>query len=82
MGVAARVWEDSPLRGVMAIDRLMALRLASGASISAWSFAALQEKRQVPLTFSRASQLVMLVIYIAEFAHGTRRLTPRLSVPH
>lgn len=45
VGVAARVWEDSPLRGAMAIDRLMALRLASASSIVAWSFAALQSKR-------------------------------------
>lgn len=74
MGMAARVWEDSPLRGAMAIDRLMALRLASGASIAAWSFAALQEKRQVPLTSSwnnTPSQFNMLLKQYAAVAHIT-----------
>lgn len=45
VGAAAQVWAASPLRGAMAIDRLMAQRLASGAAIVAWAFSALQTKR-------------------------------------
>lgn len=39
MGVTVSVWADSPQRAAMAIDRLMALRLVSGASIVRWVFA-------------------------------------------
>ena len=39
MDVAVSVWADSPQRAAMAIDRLMALRLVSGASIMRWVFA-------------------------------------------
>lgn len=42
IGRAAKVWASSPQRAAMAIDRLMALRLVTGASIVAWAFSELQ----------------------------------------
>ncbi len=45
IGAAARVWAASPQRAAMAIDRLMALRLVSGAAIVAWAFGELAVKR-------------------------------------
>ncbi len=45
VGTAAAVWSSSPQRAAMAIDRLMALRLVTGASIVAWAFGELRVKR-------------------------------------
>lgn len=45
VGTAAAVWSTSPQRAAMAIDRLMALRLVTGASIVAWAFGELRVKR-------------------------------------
>jgi hypothetical protein len=36
--VTARVWANAPQRAAQVIDRLMALRLVSGAAIVAWVF--------------------------------------------
>ncbi len=37
--VTARVWANAPQRAAQVIDRLMALRLVSGAAIVSWVFA-------------------------------------------
>ena len=38
VGVAAREWAAAPQRAAQAIDRLMALRVVSGADIARWAF--------------------------------------------
>ena len=45
VAMAAQVWAASPQRAAMAIDRLMALRLAGGGAIVEWAFGALAQKR-------------------------------------
>lgn len=45
IGGAAHAWATSPQRAAMAIDRLMALRLVTGAAIVDWAFRELRVKR-------------------------------------